>query len=36
MIKDFEITGDIANVETIAVGTSIRVIRRLRAYPKNP
>jgi hypothetical protein len=30
MTKDFEIIGDIGNVETIAVGTSIRVIRRLK------
>jgi len=30
MAKDFEIIGDIGNVETIAVGTSIRVIRRLK------
>jgi hypothetical protein len=33
MAKDFEIIGDIASVETIAVGSSIRVIKRLkRAY----
>ena len=32
MAKDFEIIGDIANVETIAVGSSIRVIKRLKRF----
>lgn len=30
MAKDFEFVGDITNVETIAVGNSIRVIKRLK------
>lgn len=30
MARDFEIIGDIADVETIAVGNSIRVLRRLK------
>jgi hypothetical protein len=30
MEKDFEIIGDIGNIETIAVGSSIRIIRRLK------
>lgn len=32
MVKDFEIIGDITNVETIAVGNSIRVIKRLKRF----
>jgi len=32
MAKDFEIIGDIANVETIAVGSTIRVIKRLKRF----
>lgn len=32
MAKDFEITGEITNVETVAVGSSIRVIKRLRRF----
>ena len=30
MEKDFEIIGDIGNIETIAVGSSLRIIRRLK------
>ncbi len=29
MVKDFEIIGQITNTETIAVGSSIRIIKRL-------
>jgi hypothetical protein len=32
MAKDFEIIGEITNVETVAVGSSIRVIKRLRRF----
>jgi len=32
MAKDFEIIGDIANVETIAVGSTIHVIKRLKRF----
>jgi hypothetical protein len=33
----FEIIGDIGNVETIAIGNSIREVRRLRrTYGKGP
>ena len=32
MPKDFGIIGDITNVETIAVGNSIRVIKRLKRF----
>ena len=32
MAKDFEIIGEITNVETIAVGSSIRVIKRLKRF----
>jgi len=32
MAKDFEVIGDITNVETIAVGNSIRVIKRLKRF----
>jgi hypothetical protein len=30
MVKDFEIIGEISNTETIAVGSSIRIIKRLK------
>jgi hypothetical protein len=30
MVKDFEIIGEITNTETIAVGSSIRIIKRLK------
>ncbi len=32
MAKDFEIIGDITDVETIAVGKSIRVLKRLKRF----
>jgi len=32
MVKDFEIIGDITDVGTIAVGSSIRVIKRLKRF----
>ena len=32
MAKDFEIIGEITNVETAAVGSSIRVIKRLKRF----
>jgi len=32
MVKDFEFIGEIADVETIAVGSSIRVLRRLKRF----
>jgi len=32
MANDFEIIGDITNAETIAVGNSIRVIKRLKRF----
>jgi len=32
MVKDFEIIGDITNVETIAVGNTNRVIKRLKRF----
>jgi len=32
MVKDFEIIGEITNAEIIAVGSSIRVIKRLRRF----
>ena len=32
MAKDFEIISGISNVETIAVGSSIRVIKRLKRF----
>ena len=32
MVKDFELICDITNVETIAVGNSIRVIKRLKRF----
>ncbi len=32
MVKDFEIIGEITDIETIAVGSSIRVIRRLKRF----
>lgn len=32
MIKDFEIVGDIIDVETIAVGKSIRILKRLKRF----
>jgi len=30
MVKDFEIIGEITNVEIIATGSSIRVVKRLK------
>ena len=32
MVRDFELIGEIADVEVIAVGKSIRVIKRLKRY----
>ena len=32
MVKDFELIGEIINVETIAVGSSIHVLKRLRRF----
>jgi len=32
MVKDFEVVGEITNVETIAVGSSIRVLKRLKRF----
>ncbi len=32
MVKDFELIGEITNVETIAVGSSIHVLKRLRRF----
>jgi len=32
MAKDFEIIGEITNIETVAIGSSIRVIKRLRRF----
>lgn len=32
MAKGFEIVGDISNVETIAAGRSIRVLKRLKKF----
>lgn len=32
MIKNFEIVGDLTDVETIAVGKSIRIIKRLKRF----
>ena len=32
MAKDFEIIGEITNVEIVAVGSSIRVIKRLKRF----
>jgi len=32
MVKDFEVIGEITNVETIAVGSSIRVLKRLKRF----
>jgi len=32
MVKNFEIIGEITDVETIAVGSSIRVLKRLKRF----
>ena len=32
MVKDFELISEITNVETIAVGSSIHVLKRLRRF----
>ena len=32
MVKDFEIIGKITNVETIATGRSIRILKRLKRF----
>lgn len=32
MVKDFEIIGEITDVETIAVGSSILVLKRLKRF----
>jgi len=32
MASDFEIVGEITNIETIAVGSSIRELRRLKRF----
>jgi len=32
MAKDFEIIGEITNVKTVAIGSSIRVIKRVKRF----
>ena len=32
MVKDFELISEITNVETIAVGSTIQVLKRLRRF----
>lgn len=32
MVKDFELIGEITNVETIAVGSTMHVLKRLRRF----